>query len=166
MDENAPSFYEEVSSRMGGETLTLCYQCGTCASSCPVTRVTTRFNPRHVIKSTLAGRRQRVISDLVWLCCSCYNCQERCPQGVEIAELMYTLRNIAVQEGFVRQAFIEMATSLRDTGRVAVVTRFTERRRGTLGLPPLRAIGVEALQRIAAATSFGDRLVKLKEAST
>jgi heterodisulfide reductase subunit C len=166
MEETVPSFYEEVSSRMGGETLTLCYQCGTCASSCPVARITTRFNPRHVIKSTMAGRKQQVISDLVWLCCSCYNCQERCPQGVEIAELMYTLRNIAVEAGFVRRAFIDMATSLRDTGRVAVVTRFTERRRGTLGLPPLREVGVEALQRIVAATSFSDTLATLKEAST
>jgi heterodisulfide reductase subunit C len=165
MDANVPAFSTDVVGQLGGETLRLCFQCGTCASSCPVARITSRFNPRRVIKRILAGQKQAVIADQAWLCCSCYNCQERCPQGVEIAELIYAVRNIAIQEGFTRQAFVEMARSLQENGRIAVVTRFTERRRAKLGLPPLQPTGVEALHKILVATSYQDRLAALKEGS-
>jgi heterodisulfide reductase subunit C len=86
----AMTFFEEVSNHHGGETLKACYQCGTCASSCPVAKLDSRFNPREVIKLSLLGEKQEVVSgDAIWLCCSCYNCQERCPQNVEIAESMH-----------------------------------------------------------------------------
>ena len=93
------TFSDVVTNCLGGETLTSCYQCGTCASSCPVAKITPRFNPREVIKLSLLGEKEEVISgDAIWLCCSCYNCQERCPQKVEIADVMYALRNIALKE--------------------------------------------------------------------
>jgi len=44
------AFSDEIRSRLGGKTITLCYQCGTCASSCPVAKLSPRFNPREVIK--------------------------------------------------------------------------------------------------------------------
>ena len=94
------SFSEEVTARHGGETLTSCYQCGTCASSCPVARLDSSFNPREIIKLSLLGEKEEVLSgDAIWLCCSCFNCQERCPQNVEIADLIYALRNIALEAG-------------------------------------------------------------------
>jgi heterodisulfide reductase subunit C len=88
----AMPFSSEVTNRLGGETLTACYQCGTCASSCPVARITPKFNPREVIKLSLLGEKEEVIGgEAIWLCCSCFNCQERCPQKVEIADVIYTL---------------------------------------------------------------------------
>ncbi|RLG97296.1 heterodisulfide reductase, partial [Candidatus Bathyarchaeota archaeon] len=71
-------FAKEVKKRLGGETITNCYQCGTCTSSCPVARVTNRFNPRKLIVKSLRGRRDDVLTgEMIWLCCSCFNCQER-----------------------------------------------------------------------------------------
>jgi len=35
----------------------------------------------------------------VWVCATCYTCQERCPQGVRIADVMRALKNIAVRLG-------------------------------------------------------------------
>jgi len=55
------SFSDEVTSRHGGETLTACYQCGTCASSCPVARLDPSFNPREIIKLSLRRRHMAVL---------------------------------------------------------------------------------------------------------
>jgi len=34
--EPNPEFAREVSQQHGGETLSLCFQCGTCTGSCPL----------------------------------------------------------------------------------------------------------------------------------
>ena len=159
-------FSKVVASRLGGETITLCYQCGTCASSCPVARITQRFNPRELIKLSLLGEREEVISgDAIWLCCSCYNCQERCPQQVEIADVMYALRNIAFEEGYIPDIYSEFASALLKDGRIVKVSRFVEKKRPTLGLPPLPPTGVDALRKILSATGF-DKLQQKKEGSS
>jgi heterodisulfide reductase subunit C len=159
-----PDFVQEVTSHIGGETLTLCYQCGTCASSCPVARITKKYNPRLVIKSSLSRSRSHVVGqDPIWLCCSCYNCQERCPQGVEIADVIYALRNIALREGHAPKAFVEMASNFMTEGRVVPVSAFTLKRRVSYGLPPLKTTGIESLQKILAATSFSTTVETAKE---
>ncbi len=164
MKKQNPQFYEQVTSKLGGETLTKCFQCGTCASSCPVAKLTTRFNPRLVIKNAVAGEKERILVDgPIWLCCSCYNCQERCPQGVEIAEIMYALRNIALKEGHLPKAFIEMASNLMVEGRVVPTSAFTAKRREPLGLPPLKETGIEPLSKILSVTSFSKTVEKAKE---
>jgi len=159
------AFSDVVASRLGGETVTLCYQCGTCASSCPVAKITERFNPREVIKLSLLGEKQEVISgDAIWLCCSCYNCQERCPQKVEIADVIYALRNIALNEGYIPNIYSEFASSLLNDGRIVGISKFVENKRPTLGLPPLQPTGVDALRKILFATGF-DKLQKQEETS-
>jgi len=159
------AFSDVVKSRLGGETITLCYQCGTCASSCPVAKITERFNPREVIKLSLLGERDEVVSgDAIWLCCSCYNCQERCPQKVEIADVMYALRNIALKEGYVPNIYSEFASAILNDGRIVKVSRFVENKRPVLGLPPLQPTGVDALRKILSATGF-DKLRQEEETS-
>ncbi len=157
-------FYKQVTSKLGGETLTSCYQCGTCASSCPVAKLTKRFNPRNIIKNALLGNREKLLTDgSIWLCCSCFNCQERCPQEVEIAELIFTLRNIALAEGYAPKAFVDMASSLMSTGRLVPVTKFLMRRREKAGLPPISDTGIEALNKIFSIPSSKVNGVKDKE---
>jgi len=157
-------FSNVIMSRLGGKTITLCYQCGTCASSCPVAKITPRFTPREVIKLSLLGEEKEVLSgESIWLCCSCYNCQERCPQKVEIADVIYALRNIAFKKGYVPNIYSEFASALLNNGRIVKVSQFVENKRPTLGLPPLQPIGVEALRKILSVTGF-DKL-RLKEES-
>jgi len=149
------AFSDVITSRLGGETITLCYQCGTCASSCPVARITPRFNPREVIKLSLLGEKDEVLSgDAIWLCCSCYNCQERCPQKVEIADVIYALRNIAVKEGNIPNIYSEFAAGLINEGRIVPISKFLEKKRPDLGLPSLKPMGVNALRKILAVTKF------------
>lgn len=164
---SSPTFYQDVMHRLGGETLTLCYQCGTCASSCPVARLTKRFNPRTILKDAILGNKEKVLNDgSIWLCSSCFNCQERCPQEIEIADIIYALRNMAIKEKRAPQAFIEMASNLAESGRVVPIANFTIRRRERSGLPPLMTVDVDALNKILSATEFKQNLERAKEADT
>jgi len=157
------AFSSVVASHLGGETIAICYQCGTCVSSCPVAKITNRFSPKEIIKLSLLGEKDEVLSgEAIWLCCSCYNCQERCPQKVEIAEVIYALRNIAFKEGYIPNIYSEFASALLNSGRIVKVSKFTDKKRPTIGLPPLQPTGVDALRKILSATGF-DRLQLKKE---
>jgi heterodisulfide reductase subunit C len=159
LSQQFPGMVEE---QHGGETIISCYQCGTCASSCPVARITDEFNPREIIKLSLLGSKEEVISgDSIWLCCSCYNCQERCPQKVEIADVIYALRNIAFKEGHIPNIYSEFISAVMNEGRIAKISKFTEGKRTTVGLPPLQPTGLDALRKIFAATGF-DKLQQKK----
>ena len=157
------AFSDELRQKMMGETIALCYQCGTCASSCPVAKITPSFNPREVIKLSLLGERDEVISgDAIWLCCSCFNCDERCPQKVAIPLAIYALRNIAFKEGHIPNIYSEFASALLNDGRIVGISKFLEKKRPTLGLPTLQPTGVDALRKILAATGV-DKLQQRKE---
>jgi heterodisulfide reductase subunit C2 len=150
------AFSDEVTNRHGGETLKACYQCGTCASSCPVARLDSRFNPREVIKLSLLGEKNEVLKgDAIWLCTSCFNCQERCPQNVEIAELMFALRNLAIKEANNSpNIYADFGSALMTDGRIVAVSKFVEKKREEYGLPELKSTGIEALNTILSATGF------------
>jgi heterodisulfide reductase subunit C len=158
-------FSDEIRHRLGGETIAFCYQCGTCASSCPVAKVTDKYNPREIIKLSLLGARKEIVAgDTIWLCCSCYNCQERCPQEVEIADVIYTLRNIAIQEGNVPDIYVAFAEGISNEGRIVPVSKFAEKKREEYGLPPIKPANMDALRKILQATSFSKIQFKKGEA--
>ena len=149
------AFSDEVKSRHGGETLTACYQCGTCASSCPVARLDSSFNPREIIKLSLLGKKEEVISgDSIWLCTSCFNCQERCPQDVEIADVIYALRNIALEAGHSPNIYSDFASALIAEGRIVAISKFVEKKREEYGLPPLKTLDIAVLNKILSSTDF------------
>jgi heterodisulfide reductase subunit C len=157
-------FTREITSRLGGETITHCYQCGTCTSTCPVARTAEeRYNPRQIIRLALLGQREEVLKgDAIWLCASCYNCQERCPQKVEVADVIYALRNMAIREGNIPAIYTEFAAGLTSEGRIVPISKFLEKKRADYGLPPLKPTGIEALKKILAATGF-DKIMFRKE---
>jgi heterodisulfide reductase subunit C len=163
---NSSAFYREIVRRLGvarALRARACYQCGTCASSCPVAKITSSFNPREIMLLALRAEKDELISgDAIWLCCSCFNCQERCPQKVEIADCIYALRNIAFKEGYIPNIYSEFASALLNDGRIVGVSKFVEKKRPALGLPPLQPTGVDALRRILFATGF-DKLEQKKE---
>lgn len=158
-----PDFPREIMSHHGGEKLSLCYQCGTCAGSCPSGKLTDMFKIRNLIKMSLLGMRREVLSsDAIWLCSSCYTCQERCPQGIEIADLMLAIRNIAFREGYGAKGTITQGAALIEDGRLVKMTSLTEKKRITYGLPPAPSTGVEAIKKITKATGFDELIEKLR----
>lgn len=54
--------------------------------------------PRQLFALIRAGRREEVLrSNTPWMCVSCYNCVVRCPQQIQITDVMYALKTMAVR---------------------------------------------------------------------
>ncbi len=149
-----PTFAQRVAAQPGGERIARCFACGTCTASCPVREVTERYNPRRIIHMSLLGLKEQVLSsDFIWLCSTCYACQERCPQDVRITDLMHAIKNVAVQEGHVPPAFLTQVDLIADHGRLYDITAFENERRTELGLPAITE-RPEDYRRILAATGL------------
>ncbi|MBM4424554.1 MAG: heterodisulfide reductase subunit C [Chloroflexi bacterium] len=91
-------FLEEVSAATAGVSrLEMCIQCGTCGGSCPSSS-DMDHTPRMLFAMIRAGMREEALrSNTPWICVSCYHCTVRCPQGVHIADVMYTLKGMAIR---------------------------------------------------------------------
>ena len=88
---------DEVSARTAGVSrLEMCIQCGTCGGSCP-SAADMDNTPRMLFAMLRAGMREAALkSNTPWVCVSCYHCVVRCPQNVHIADVMYTLKGMAI----------------------------------------------------------------------
>ncbi|MBC7218199.1 MAG: 4Fe-4S dicluster domain-containing protein [Candidatus Caldatribacterium sp.] len=95
------SFRYEVAHRPGGEGLFLCFSCGVCTATCPVAEVEEDFSPRRIIHQVLLGDRSVLESRAIWMCAACFRCVAHCPQGVEFANVLQVLREMAVERGCV-----------------------------------------------------------------
>ena len=89
---------DEVVERTAGVSrLEMCIQCGTCGGSCP-SSADMDHTPRMLFAMLRAGmRRDALMSNTFWICVSCYHCVVRCPQNVHIADVMYTLKSMAIE---------------------------------------------------------------------
>jgi len=79
-----------------------CIQCQTCTNVCPV--VAARTDPKDAVDITpqkimnllrLGLNDLAMGSRMVWDCTTCYQCQEHCPQGIKVTEIIYELKNRA-----------------------------------------------------------------------
>jgi heterodisulfide reductase subunit C len=91
-------FLEAVSAATAGVSrLEMCIQCGTCGGSCPPAADMDQ-TPRQLFAMIRAGMRDQALSsNTPWICVSCYHCVVRCPQEVHIADVMYTLKGMAIR---------------------------------------------------------------------
>jgi len=94
------SLLQEVALRTPGEShLEMCIQCGTCGGSCPSASAMDH-TPRAIFAMLRAGMRDEVMkSNTPWMCVACYYCTVRCPQDIHITDVMYTLKNMALAAG-------------------------------------------------------------------
>ena len=81
-----------------------CVQCQTCSNVCPVVAHSTDpafavdLTPQKVMNLLRLGLRDLTLgSSMVWSCATCYQCQEHCPEGLRVADIMVELRALAVQ---------------------------------------------------------------------
>ncbi|MCP4628542.1 MAG: 4Fe-4S dicluster domain-containing protein [bacterium] len=83
--------------------LNVCYQCGTCVSSCAAGLVNPQKNIRKLIQNLIDTTDESELkeNDLLWLCTSCYQCEDRCPEGVPLTTLLIRLKNMAVERGVI-----------------------------------------------------------------
>jgi len=98
MDPKENLFLSEVV-QASGETLQACYQCQKCSAGCPVAYAMDLL-PNHVLRHIQYGHREKVLgSKTIWICASCYTCSVRCPNNIDIAKIMDTLRHLAMHSG-------------------------------------------------------------------
>jgi heterodisulfide reductase subunit C len=160
-DEFDPHFKYEISKMHGGEKLKHCFQCGTCTSDCPIARFSDSYRPRTLIRMTLLGLKDRVLSsETLWLCAACFTCTDRCPQDVEVASVIRILRNVAVERGYVPIIFKELGSSILETGIAYRIPELRLKKREQIGLPPLPKGNPEDIKKLANATGFSKTLKK------
>jgi len=138
LDRADPNFRKQLANQPGGEKISACFMCRTCTASCPITAVNDKFNPLRIIRMALFGLKAEVLSgDFIWLCSSCYACQERCPQGVSITEFMTVLKNLAVKEGNIPTGIRAQRDIIKGEGRIYPLDDFDNKKRVKTGLPPI-----------------------------
>jgi heterodisulfide reductase subunit C len=98
-------FGKEIMSVSGCGQLESCIQCGTCSGTCPLS-IYMDFSPRQVMALVRADFKNEVLrSHTVWLCASCYACTTECPRQIRITDIMYALKQRAIQEGIYPRRF-------------------------------------------------------------
>ncbi|MCL5073011.1 MAG: 4Fe-4S dicluster domain-containing protein [Actinobacteria bacterium] len=81
-----------------GMNTSLCYQCKKCSAGCPIV-YEMDYTPTQIIQAIRLGMKDLVLkSKTIWLCTSCETCATRCPQDIEITDVMDAARKIAVKE--------------------------------------------------------------------
>jgi heterodisulfide reductase subunit C len=84
--------------RLGDADVRACYQCKKCSAGCPVA-FAMDYMPHQVIRMVQMGLRQQALAcSTIWVCASCETCTTRCPNEVDIARVMDTLRQMALDE--------------------------------------------------------------------
>ncbi len=86
-------------------TFTNCYRCLTCSNVCPVVRFYPEpmkrldLLPHQIMHSLGLGLMEEAMgARMTWSCLTCYHCQEACPQGVRVTDVLYELRNLAAAQ--------------------------------------------------------------------
>ena len=170
-----PVLRDKVAALLRGTDLSYCFQCGVCTGSCPtVDRM--EYGPRRIMHMVYLGMAEQVLrSDDIWKCVSCYSCASRCPQGIEITEVMTSLRSLAVAEGLTKdkeatfsQIFVKVLSQYGRMFEPEVLVRYDATgisprglltqaglglrmfRKGKIGMRPTRIENAEEVGRIVA----------------
>jgi len=151
-------FMRKVANTPRGKGVLSCIQCGRCSSGCPIARLTSEHNPRRLMEMIILGFRSDVLlRGLPWYCLSCFTCLDRCPQGGDVGEVTFAIRNLAVREGNVPAGVVDQARSLLDTGRVVNPVRTTIMERERWGLAEITS-PVEEVQKILKRTELEKKI--------
>ena len=149
-EEVEPGFKQEIIDA-GAETVALCYQCGTCTGSCPSGK-RTPYRIRNIIRKSLMGLKSEVLDDeTIWECVTCYACQERCPRGVAIVDVVKVIRNMQSQAGKMAKAHKMTGVFVLKTGHGVPINDATMALRKRVGLnelPPTTHEYPEALEEV------------------
>ena len=108
-----------------GQKVSRCYQCRKCTNGCPVA-FTLDLMPNQVMRMVQLGLGDELLrSKTIWVCASCQTCTTRCPNEIDIAHVMDTLRQMSREAGVppgeanvvkFHKAFLD---SIRRHGRVS-----------------------------------------------
>lgn len=133
-----PQFDHEFAKQLGDVRLSACFMCRACTAVCPITKLNDSFNPFRFVRLALFGYIEEILeSGLIWLCTNCYACQEKCPHGVRIPDLMTALKNQGLKTGHAPREVLLQMNIIKDNGRIYPIDEFDNKKRGKLSLPSL-----------------------------
>jgi len=95
-------FLSEVDS-LSGQHVELCYHCHTCSAGCLVSASMPHGPDRMLRLIELGERSQALAAPDIWLCVGCETCTARCPNGIDVARVMDTLRHLSLAAGATRE---------------------------------------------------------------
>lgn len=109
----------------------------------------------------ILGLRSDIFAgQLPWYCLSCFTCLDRCPQGGDVGEVMFAIRNLAVKEGNIPDGILVQAKSLFENGRVVAASKMALVQRERHGLDKEPSVDVQAVQKILRKTRFNKLMNK------
>lgn len=130
--------------------LQVCFSCGTCTGSCPISRFEPEKNPRQFIQAVLTSQDLSILEDFepLWLCTTCYACEDRCPQGINITNLLIKLKNLAAKQGYVPPSFKAELETLIANGVTTPPVQSILTRREKLNLPELPQPNLDQMRKL------------------
>jgi heterodisulfide reductase subunit C len=138
LENGEPGFKYELARRHGAERIMSCFACLTCVTSCPVTEARPEFSPLRVLRMVQLGLREELFSSgLLWLCTSCYACQERCPMEIRITDTITILKNMASQADRSPAGIRAQEELVKGSGRIYPLDDFDNKKRQKIELPAL-----------------------------
>lgn len=90
-------------------SLTACMQCAVCSSSCSMRYA---MNIRKLIARYISSKDD-FWSEELWNCTTCHVCQDRCPRGIPITDLIVEARSRVIESGRVPTDVREMLESIQ-----------------------------------------------------
>lgn len=102
----------------GGETITLCQQCGLCSGTCPWGKMAEKseFNIRHMLHMGRLGYEGFESDDVLFACTSCNHCVSRCPRKVEIIDVVRAMRTVICETGGIPKNLKAVLGSINSQG--------------------------------------------------
>ena len=131
-----PAFTREVE-RLSGQDVTTCYQCGNCTAGCPA-GFAYDLQANQIIRAVQLGLKEQALNaNSLWFCLGCSMCSLRCPNNIDVAGVMETLRHMALKEGHVtvprvEKFWLSFLDTVRAFGRTYEI--------GTMALYMLRSL--------------------------
>jgi heterodisulfide reductase subunit C len=138
---------------LSGEKISACFQCQKCTSGCPVT-FAMDLPPHLVIRLLHLGQLQRVLdANTYWVCAACETCSTRCPNSIDIAHVMDTLRQyqgegshpIPTSDRVFHEEFLNSVKRYGRVHEMSMVTLFTLRTKGLAGLIKQGMLGLSMM---------------------
>jgi heterodisulfide reductase subunit C len=115
-------YFKDRVTELSGENVDLCFQCGACSSGCPMTQEMD-YLPSKIIRMVQLGLEEALESKTIWVCTTCFNCEVRCPRGIDIANVMEALRQLVLRKKYNRVSLDDLSPEeLRDLPQIAIVS--------------------------------------------
>jgi heterodisulfide reductase subunit C len=96
------------------------------------------FQPHKLLHLISRGALDELLhSDAILKCTTCFTCSERCPQGIRVTDILWTLRALATKSGHIPGPVAGQKDALLKTGRLHAANTMDHKKREKAGLPAL-----------------------------